>query len=175
MKGLKEKSKYLSYLLRHNPQEVNCDIDKYGWVDVDTLCKNSEFTRDLLDLIVSNDTRYEFNSDFSKIRAFHGHSVEGVVPHEECVPPVKIYHGTSKKNLESIQSDGFIRKMSRNFVHSSYDLDKAKMVGSRHGKPVVLVIDAIRAYGDGVKFYESGDNVVLSDDLDYKYVMEIIQ
>ncbi len=31
------RSKYLSYLLRHHPEDVNCSIDEYGWVSVNDL------------------------------------------------------------------------------------------------------------------------------------------
>lgn len=29
-KNMKERSKYLSYILRHNPEEVNSKLDEYG-------------------------------------------------------------------------------------------------------------------------------------------------
>ena len=65
--------------------------------------------------------------------------------------------------------------MSRNYVHSSYDETVAKAIGSRYGSPVILCIDAKRAYEDGIKFYESGDNVMLSEDIPMKYVVDIIE
>ena len=168
-------SKLLSYYLRHKPEEVNCSCDKYGWVDVYTLCKNSKFTLSYLEEIVEQDTRYEFNHDKSSIRAFHGHSVEGVKPYLEVEPSGNIYHGTSTRFLEKIKSSGKIMKMSRNYVHCTYDETLAKSIGCRHGKPVILVIDAVSAYKDGIKFYDSGDNVILSDNLDFRYVIDIIE
>ena len=95
-KSLEKDSKYLSYLLRHHPEEVGCKMDKYGWVDVNTLVKNSKLTLEKLHLIVSEDTRYEFSNDKSKIRAFHGHSVKGVEPYIKIIPQIVL---TNKINM----------------------------------------------------------------------------
>lgn len=173
-KHLEKESKYLSYLLRHHPEDAGCDIDKFGWVDVATLIRNSDFNRERLSLIVSEDTRYEFSSDGEKIRAFHGHSVKGVEPYIKVEPKGIIFHGTSQKNYEQIQKDGAIWGMSRNYVHLSYDETVAKAIGSRHGKPVILVIDAVQMIKDGYQFYDSGDNVVLIKEIPVNYIIDAI-
>ena len=168
-------SKYLSYLLRHKPSEVNCDIDEYGWVDIDTLCRNSKFTLSYLEAIVEADTRYEFNPHKSKIRAFHGHSVEGVHPFVIADVHNYIYHGTSLENYAKIKESGCIMSMSRNFVHLSKDETVAKAVGSRHGKPVILVIDCEKMQEDGYRIYHSGDGVFLVSKVPLKYVIDSIE
>lgn len=173
-KQLEKESKYLSYLLRHHPEEVGCEIDKFGWVDVSTLVKNSDFDMEQLSLIVSEDTRYEFSADNTKIRAFHGHSVKGVEPYILIEPTSIIFHGTSQKNYEQIMQSGKIKGMSRNYVHLSYDETVAKAVGSRHGKPVILVIDAVQMVKDGYQFYDSGDNVVLIKEIPVNYIIDAI-
>lgn len=43
------------------------------FLDVATLIENSDFTLEELKDIVEADTRYEFSSDYSKLRAFHDH------------------------------------------------------------------------------------------------------
>lgn len=174
-KDLEKESKYLSYLLRHHPEEVGCDIDRFGWVDVSTLIRNSSFTLEKLSLIVKEDTRYEFSSDGSKIRAFHGHSVKGIEPYIEVHPSSYIFHGTSQKNYELILQSKAIKGMSRNYVHLSYDETVAKSVGSRHGKPVILVIDAVKMVKDEYRFYDSGDNVVLIKEIPVKYITDAIE
>lgn len=163
-------SKYLSYLLRHKPEDVNAKLDCHGWMDVDTLISNSEFTMQTLKEIVMEDTRYEFNADKTKIRAFHGHSVPGIIPYTEITPTCKLYHGTSERGFMSILADGMIKSMSRNYVHLSSDPAVAERVGKRHGKPVVLEINVEEMINNGFKFYESGDNVTLTNDIPYKYV-----
>lgn len=174
-KEMTKDSKLLSYYLRHKPDEINCEIDKYGWVDVYQLCKNSKFTLSYLEAIVEQDTRYEFNRDKTKIRAFHGHSVKGIEPYIEFKPTMHLYHGTSTRFLPLIKESGEIKSMSRNYVHLSSDETKAKAIGSRHGKPVILVVDAVKASNDGIKFYDSGDDVALSENIPYKYVVDEIE
>ena len=43
---------YLSYLLRHHPEDIDLHMDLHGWVDVNELIENSEefdsFPRNLL-------------------------------------------------------------------------------------------------------------------------------
>lgn len=43
--------------------------------------------------------------------------------------------------------------MSRNFVHLSDNEETAIKVGSRHGEPIVAVIDTVRMVEDGYCFY----------------------
>lgn len=113
MRGMSNKmiedSKYLSYLLRHHPEEAGCDIDNHGWIDVETLIKNTKFTLEDLKQIVKKDTRYEFSEDKSKIRAFHGHSIPGIICEEEVIPPDVLYHGTSINNKLKIFQSKFIK------------------------------------------------------------------
>ncbi|WRK52738.1 RNA 2'-phosphotransferase [Coprobacillaceae bacterium CR2/5/TPMF4] len=78
------------------------------------------------------------------------------------------------KNLSEIKATG-IKKMRRLYVHLSKDVETAFKVGSRHGIPVVLVIDTLAMQKDGYKFYCSKNGVWLCDDIDFKYVKEIIK
>jgi putative RNA 2'-phosphotransferase len=52
----------------------------------------------------------------------------------------------------------------------SYDKKTALNVGQRHGKPVILSVDARRMYDDGVKFYISNNGVWLTMFVDKKYL-----
>lgn len=128
-------------------------------------------TIQLIETIVeTNDKqRYEFNDDKTLIRARQGHSIDVDVELKEIKPPFILYHGTAIRFLESILKDG-IKKMSRNYVQLSNDLDTAESVGSRHGKPVILLINTKKMEEDGIKFYLSANNVVLTDYVDPKYI-----
>lgn len=174
MRGMSDKmikdSKYLSYLLRHHPEEAGCSIDNHGWVDVEILIENTKFTLQDLKEIIKKDSRYEFSKDRSKIRAFHGHSIPGIVCEEEVTPSDILYHGTSIDNKDKIFQSEFIKKQSRTWVHLSENLEDAKRIGKRHGKPVVLLIDAKKMHEDGIKFYKTRDGVYLTDDISIKYI-----
>lgn len=166
-----KKSKYLSYILRHHPEKFNLEIDSDGFVDVEKLIKNTDFENieELKDL-VEHETRYTFNEDFSKIKAFHGHSVKGIT-YENIVenPPEKLYHGTSTENYQKIINSGMIKGMSRVQVHLSETISEAKKIGQRHGKPIVLEINVREMLKDGYKFSKSEDGVFLVKDFPVKY------
>lgn len=164
-----KRSKYLSYILRHHPEEVNCSIDEYGWIDVEELIKNSDFSLEELKIIVREDTRYTFSEDGKYLRAFHGHSIP-IKYMNSAVPPKELYHGTSEENAEKILSSGYIKGMSRVQVHLSINRENALKIGSRHGRPVVFVVDTEAMLKDGFEFYESGDGVWLTNDIPVRYL-----
>jgi putative RNA 2'-phosphotransferase len=78
------------------------------------------------------------------------------------MPPVVLYHGTATRFLESIREHG-LRPGSRHHVHLSLDASQATTVGKRHGKPVILEIQALKMHQNGFKFYLSENNVWLTD------------
>jgi len=169
-------SKFLSLILRHNPQTIEIELDNWGWAKVSELLDKSQkhgidLNEEKLNYIVSNcnKKRYDFNEDKSKIRANQGHSIKIELELKSVEPPKLLYHGTAQKNLESILKYG-IDKRNRNHVHLSADVETAIKVGSRHGKVIVLLIDTIQMYKDGIQFYLSKNNVWLTDFIDKKYI-----
>ena len=177
-KKLTKDSRYLSYLLRHHPEEANLTMDEQGWVSIRELIKNTGqlYTLEYLRFIVETDskTRYAINETGTKIRANQGHSISSVNPDLiEAIPPDILYHGTAKRFVDSIMHTG-ITKQSRNLVHLSTDEDTAWKVGKRHGEPVVLVIDVQKMVKDNVKFYLSANNLWFTDIVDPEYIKNII-
>jgi putative RNA 2'-phosphotransferase len=175
-KIIKEKSKFLSLVLRHNPGKIGLTLDENGWADVDDLInrcnkKNQSIDRSSLELIVKeNDKqRFSFNDDGNKIRANQGHSIEVDLGLQEVTPLAKLYHGTVQKFLDSIKSEG-LKKMSRQHVHLSKDLETAIKVGSRRGKPIILEVNSSAMADDGFKFYLSENNVWLTDHVPPQYI-----
>jgi putative RNA 2'-phosphotransferase len=76
-------------------------------------------------------------------------------------PPEFLYHGTATRFLEAILKEG-LRSGSRQYVHLSQDAQTATAVGQRHGRPVVLQIEALRMHGQGFEFYQSENGVWLT-------------
>lgn len=188
-KNKEQFSKYLSYILRHNPGQLGLVLGRDGYVSTEKLIdamNNSsvcKYTVELLDLkkIVESDEkqRYSFlgdaDSSYLYIRANQGHSVKDVKMNYQVVkPPSVLYHGTSVENSELILDSCEIKPMSRQFVHLSQNIDTAIKVGKRHGKPVVFKIDTEKAYNDGVKFYLTENNIYLVESISTKY-LEIVQ
>ena len=121
-------------------------------------------------LVRENDKqRYTFNSDHTKIRANQGHSIEVDVELKEQEPPSLLYHGTARRFLSSIWQKGLV-KMTRQHVHLSADEETARKVGSRHGSPVVLEVNAGKMFQDGFHFFLSENGVWLTDHVPQAYL-----
>jgi putative RNA 2'-phosphotransferase len=168
-------SKRISYLLRHNPE--NLRMDSNGWVSVDDLLKKLNISFELLSHIVeTNDKkRFSFNEFFTFIRANQGHTLDIDLELKETIPPNILYHGTSKIFVESILKAG-ISKMQRQYVHLSSDKATAYRVGKRRSRisnPIILEINAEQMYKDGHKFYLSENGVWLTDFVPIKYLSNL--
>lgn len=177
---MKTISKFIAYILRHNPSAAGIELDEHGWADVNALiegvCKAGRFLdMQMLAEIVETDNkhRFDFNDDRTKIRANQGHSIDVDVEMKVCPPPDILYHGTAEKYIESIKKNGILKK-NRNYVHLSKDQETAIKVGSRHGKVVVLKIDARQMYTDGYVFLLSANGVWQTEQVPFKYVTEEI-
>lgn len=77
---------------------------------------------------------------------------------EEILPPNLLYHGTDEKYVSSIDSEGLISK-SRRYVHLSDNMETARKVGKRHGKPVIYQVNSKGMAEAGDQFYRSVNGV----------------
>jgi len=80
---------------------------------------------------------------------------------EEREPPETLYHGTVERFLPSILEQGLVRG-KRHHVHLSEDVETARKVGARRGKPVILTVDAGRMHRERHKFLLSANGVWLT-------------
>ena len=168
--------RYISYLLRHHPEDSGLTLDQHGWADVNELINAvaqtyAGFSRTELDEIVAtnNKKRYSYSEDGLRIRANQGHSIQVDVELEEKTPPPVLWHGTAERFVESIQEQGLVSG-SRLYVHLSTDTDTARVVGKRHGKPVIFHVDCKRMAEDGYKFYLSVNGVWLTNEVPARYL-----
>lgn len=176
---LKKISKFLSYVLRHNPDKYGLTMDSRGWVSVDEIINASvqdgyPLERETIEEIVAtnNKKRFSYSEDGTKIRANQGHSVKVDLGFTALTPPEKLYHGTAIKNIESIKVTG-LQKMNRHHVHLSKDRETAKQVGGRHGKPVILIIDTQAMHEKGFSFYCSENGVWLTESVPFEYIIDM--
>jgi putative RNA 2'-phosphotransferase len=169
-------SKFLSLVLRHKPETIGITLDEHGWISVDTLLvklreANVNISGEILEHIVesNNKKRFAFNDDHTRIRASQGHSVEIELGYTPVIPPEILYHGTTAVNLISIQSSG-LDKRARHHVHLSKDIETALKVGSRHGKPILLQVEARKMSEAGYHFFLSDNGVWLTDHVPAKFI-----
>lgn len=170
----------MSLVLRHKPEVIGLKLDERGYLSIEDFLFAAEkngrkLTYEDLKFVVDNDNkkRYSISNDGLKIRANQGHSVSVDV---ELVPRIPeqgyLYHGTQRRNIESIMSSG-INKGNRLHVHLSDNLETAKKVGVRRGSDfVILYIDCKKMVADGHTFYLSENNVWLVDFIPSEYISE---
>lgn len=149
-------------------------LDEHGWVNIDQLLQGmagagTTLTREELVQIVEGDSKSRYSIDGDRIRANQGHSVPidlGLTPR---TPPATLFHGTARRFLNSILDDG-LRPGQRQHVHLSANRDTATSVGRRHGKPVVLTVEAGRMHADGHDLFLSENDVWLTARVPSEYL-----
>jgi len=105
-----------------------------------------------------------------RIRAIYGHSIPGKLKRIAAAPPAMLFHGTSPKSVPAIRKHG-LRPMNRQNVHLSTDEATAVQVGKRKAaKPALLRVDAVRAFENGIPFYEGNENVWLADTVPPEFI-----
>ncbi len=150
----------LSYLLRHN-KDYNDITSEDRYIPVSTILKDMRLSFNELKKVVDlNDKkRFEFNSNYSLIRAKYGHSTKQSnstigelvnIPEEGLI----LYHGTTKDAfVDHILTEG-LRPMRREYVHLTSDKKEAYKNAARfkNKKPVILEVKLSK--GD-VVYYSS--------------------
>jgi putative RNA 2'-phosphotransferase len=169
-------SKFLSYVLRHEPGAIGLALDANGWADVDELIAKAHAAGTPLDrdgiaaAVATNDKqRFALSPDGARIRANQGHSIDVDLALSPQTPPDVLYHGTATRFLDSIRAQGLVAGQ-RQHVHLSADRDTATRVGARHGTPVVLAVDARAMHAAGLAFVRSDNGVWLADAVPVQYL-----
>ncbi|HLL16042.1 MAG TPA: RNA 2'-phosphotransferase [Pyrinomonadaceae bacterium] len=170
-------SKFLSRVLRHQPERIGIELDRAGWVAVSDLlaaCRAHNFpvTREeLAEVLRENDKqRFALSEDGTRIRASQGHSVRVELGYASLAPPPVLYHGTAAHLLDSISARGLL-KGRRHHVHLSADTATAAKVGARHGRPLVIEVESGRMHAEGYEFYRSDNGVWLTEHVPAKYLV----
>jgi putative RNA 2'-phosphotransferase len=177
-KQLEQTSKFLSYILRHQPEAISITLDSDGWVAIDTLITQANqhgesLSKALIEQVVasSDKKRFTLSADGLKIRAAQGHSTSQVhVNHIEQIPPEFLYHGTATRFVDAIKQQGLISG-SRHHVHLSVDKQTAASVGQRHGKAVILKVKSLLMSQQGFVFYLSDNNVWLTQKVPVEFLI----
>lgn len=169
-------SKEISYALRHDPNKYDLVLDENGWANINDLIKslkknnkwkdiNVDTIKEMINLFPKK--RHEISDN--KIRAFYGHSIPTQVKYEKSKPPKFLYHGTARRFLNDIFKDG-LKSMNRQYVHLSSDIETAINVGQRHDAiPVIIVVDAQKAFDNGIDFFIGNDKIWLAKAIPTEY------
>jgi len=158
-------SRYISYLLRHDPQDLK--MDRRGFVEIDELLKRLrerfQVSRDFIFDLVEKSDRKRFEIVGSKIRALYGHTIPVEFELKEDKTVKVLFHGTTPEAAVKILRAG-LKPMKRRWVHLSPTIEIATEVGLRRTEnPVILEIDVGTARKSGLKFYKVTDKVYVCD------------
>lgn len=172
-----ELSKLLSWILRHGANEESLQIDKNGYVDVDVILSHKrfiskKFTLNEIQSVVANDLKQRYALDVLpngkiRIKANQGHSMANVqmtlsrIDDASKVPIV--VHGTFYRFWDKIKAEG-LKRMNRNHIHLTenerFTVDTS---GFRSSSEILIFIVISKAMADGVVFYRSANNVILTE------------
>jgi len=172
-------SKFLSLILRHQPQRIGLTLNDQGWASIEQLTTlaakhDKTLNRELIEQVVAEDgkQRFALSADGRYIRANQGHSIAVDLGLRATEPPALLYHGTATRFVDAILREG-LRKGSRQHVHLSAEPSTAARVGQRHGKPQVLTVLAQAMLRAGHVFYLSDNGVWLTDAVPTKFLRTI--
>ncbi|MCH2104942.1 MAG: RNA 2'-phosphotransferase, partial [Planctomycetes bacterium] len=149
----------LAYMLRHQPEEFDVEVDKFGYADLEDVLDalSEEFDEDIEEEDVAgaieagDRPRYEIVD--GKIRALYGHSIK-VDPGEGTEPPEELYLGMGSRDADRATRNG-LSAGRRNFLHLATSEEDAMEMGRRAAPEyAVVTIFARDAWEDGVSFYD---------------------
>ena len=148
----------LAFMLRHQPEQFDLELDKYGYADLDEVVRalNEKVGEpvevgDVEEAVGSSGPRYEIDGD--KIRALYGHSIT-VDPGDTSKPPEVLYVSLPEGDVERAQRFG-LRGGRRRFLHLALSQEHAVESGRRLARDyTVLSIQALDAWEEGVNFYD---------------------
>ena len=161
------RSKWLSRHLRHSPGRIGLDLEPGGWVAVEDLLvaaatHGMPMSRSQLDEVVAGSDQATFRLLPRRFqdpgRPGSRRIVDlGLEPRQ---PPAVLFHGTGERSVESILAHGLDRRR-RHHVHLCADEPTATKVGARHGRPVVLRVDAAAMSAAGFEHLVADNGVWL--------------
>lgn len=161
-----EISKFMSYVLRHAPQELDLALDAEGWNDYAEfsrkLCKKLGVADDDIRRVIAENSKKRFTLADGRIRAAQGHSIGVDLNLTPATPPETLYHGTTVQAWQTIREVG-LKPMQRTHVHLSPDLETARIVAIRRKGPhVLLKVDARAMLAEGYTFFMADNGVWLT-------------
>lgn len=154
-------SRWMAYVLRHNPSRYGLQPDQHGYVDFEAFLaiarqRYPDLTPgQLRDLIASGGSdRFEVTD--TRLRARYGHSIPVEPSTQPVIPPPRLYYGMDAIRVAFILREG-LKPSERQMLHlSEYAEDAWAIIQRKTSQPALLAVDAKRAHEEGVSFYREG-------------------
>jgi putative RNA 2'-phosphotransferase len=152
-------SRWMSYVLRHNPSRYGLQTDRHGYVDLDAffLIARRRYPGtdpDKLRLLIEQGGTGRFEIDGHRLRARYGHSIPVDPAGTPADPPPRLYYGMDTARVQACLAEG-LKPSDRRLVHLSQSVEDAMTIARRKtDQPVVLQVLAEEAGQAGVMFYK---------------------
>jgi len=154
-------SRWMAYVLRHNPARYGLQPDRHGYVDFEEFLRIArhrypDLAPDAMRELIAMSGTARFEVAGGQVRARYGHSipVEPVGPPVE--PPPVLYHGTEASRAEAALTEG-LAPADRRMLHLSGTADEALSIARRKtDHPALLRILAREAHAAGIAFHREG-------------------
>jgi 2'-phosphotransferase len=170
-------SRNLSKVLKHDALKLGIHMRRDGYVYIEDLLKlnifkNSIDNKTINEVVVNNKERFEIKviDELYYLRCRDGHSIKDVIDDDLLYTKLNIkniptdlivYHITYTSCIDNIISSEGLNKMKRNHIYMYKDIKNIKN-GSRKIHDVIITVDIIKAMMEGIVFYISSSNVVVT-------------
>ena len=154
-------SRWMAYVLRHNPLRYGLQPDKHGFVDLEEFVmiakrRYPSVSDDRLRSLIESGGAGRFEITGDRLRARYGHSIAIEPAGSPVEPPSRLYHGTEVGRSATILSEG-LKPLERRMLHLSETVADALEVARRKAdRPVVIRVEAGDAHRSGIPFYREG-------------------
>lgn len=183
-------SKKMSWYLRHHLDELKSEKVKFskendGTVNLLDFCRVMNITEEIIMQVVNENDKKRFfvkeENGEKYIGATQGHSkkfaeiLNDDTLMEKIETPLPIcFHGTIYKFINSIKETG-LNRMDRKHIHLIDNINAVS--GTKKDSTVLVFIDMETCMKDGITFYRSKNNVILTEGINgvipSKYIIKI--
>ncbi|MEL6428004.1 MAG: RNA 2'-phosphotransferase [Planctomycetota bacterium] len=164
----------LAFMLRHQPEEFDLELDRYGWGDLEEVVYalqervGADVDGEDVEEAIDGSDRKRYEVKDGKIRALYGHSF-AIDPGEPTEPPDELYIGIGSRDAARADENG-LRSGRRAFLHLARTEEDAREAGRRAAKEYcVVTVFAGEAYDEGVDFYDRGA-LFLADEIPVDFI-----
>jgi len=180
-KELNSLSRILAGALRHFPEKFGLMMDGKGWVDISSLIKAIGVGRSgfnwlkarHIEALVKTDPRGRYQIDGGMIRATYGHTIEVNLDDLPIAEGKEFFYPVTEEEIDIILEGG-LHPIDRKKVHLSGSIEKAIEAGKvRTEDPIILKIDGEKAKKAGLKIYQAGKDVFVTDAIDAKFISKV--
>jgi len=180
-KELNSLSRILAGALRHFPEKFGLMMDGKGWVDISSLIDAIGTGRSgfnwlkvhHIEALVSTDPRGRYQIDGGMIRATYGHTIDLNLDDLPIAEIDEFFYPVTEEEIDIILEGG-LHPIDRKKVHLSGSIEKATEAGKvRTEDPLILKIDGKKAKKAGLKIYQAGKDVFITDAIDAKFISKV--